>query len=176
MDVKLTQEAEMTDSPWQLPQYRSHRVVQAAKIEEIRALETPHQYELVFADGQGKAKVTGEWISNRGAEEGGYYVLYEDGYESWSPAEAFEEGYTPLSESPESYRLTDEVREELVTRFTYHAPKGDQTERYSEIRQMASDFARRVLRMTPQSREQSLFLTHVETAVMWANAAIARRE
>lgn len=25
---------------------------------------------------------------------GGYYVVYEDGYESWSPAEAFEKGYT----------------------------------------------------------------------------------
>ena len=27
-------------------------------------------------------------------EAGGYYVRYPDGYESWSPAEAFEEGYT----------------------------------------------------------------------------------
>lgn len=27
---------------------------------------------------------------------GGYYVRYQDGYESWSPAEAFEEGYTRI--------------------------------------------------------------------------------
>jgi hypothetical protein len=29
---------------------------------------------------------------------------------------------------------------------------------------------------TPESREQSLALTNLEQAVMWANAAIARRE
>jgi|HubBroStandDraft_4_1064222.scaffolds.fasta_scaffold00019_28 hypothetical protein len=27
---------------------------------------------------------------------GGYYVRYADGFESWSPAKAFEEGYTRL--------------------------------------------------------------------------------
>lgn len=27
---------------------------------------------------------------------GGYYVRYEDGFESWSPAKAFEEGYTRI--------------------------------------------------------------------------------
>ena len=26
----------------------------------------------------------------------GYWVLYEDGWQSWSPAKAFEEGYTKL--------------------------------------------------------------------------------
>jgi len=28
---------------------------------------------------------------------GGYYVLYEGGYESWSPAQEFEDGYTDIS-------------------------------------------------------------------------------
>lgn len=27
-------------------------------------------------------------------EAGGYYVVYDDGYKSFSPAKAFEEGYT----------------------------------------------------------------------------------
>lgn len=27
---------------------------------------------------------------------GGYYVLYEDGFASWSPAKSFEEGYTQI--------------------------------------------------------------------------------
>ncbi|MFA4826592.1 MAG: hypothetical protein WC593_15695 [Methanoregula sp.] len=27
---------------------------------------------------------------------GGYYVLYVDGFESWSPAKAFKEGYTRI--------------------------------------------------------------------------------
>jgi xanthine/CO dehydrogenase XdhC/CoxF family maturation factor len=29
---------------------------------------------------------------------GGYYVLYEDNFESWSPAKAFEEGYTRIDD------------------------------------------------------------------------------
>ena len=32
------------------------------------------------------------------SKSGGYYVRYPDGYESWSPAEAFEEGYTLVDE------------------------------------------------------------------------------
>jgi hypothetical protein len=33
-----------------------------------------------------------------------------------------------------------------------------------------------ILDLTPESREQSLAITHLEQATMWANAAIARRE
>jgi hypothetical protein len=37
------------------------------------------------------------------------------------------------------------------------------------------DFATVVLEATNDSREQSLAVTHIEDAVMWANAAVARR-
>jgi len=30
-------------------------------------------------------------------EVGGYYVVYADGYKSFSPAQAFEEGYTRVN-------------------------------------------------------------------------------
>lgn len=67
-------------------------------------------------------------------------------------------------------------RDELATRFTYHAPTGDQPDRYNKLRAMAFAFAEEIVEMTPQSREQSLALTRLEGCVMWANAAIARRE
>ena len=35
-------------------------------------------------------------VAPRAPEVGGYYVVYEDGYKSFSPAGAFESGYTPL--------------------------------------------------------------------------------
>lgn len=66
--------------------------------------------------------------------------------------------------------------QELETRFTYHAPKGDQPARYVELRDAAKTFAELIVAKTPVSREQSLALTDLEQAVMWANAAIARRE
>jgi len=67
---------------------------------------------------------------------------------------------------------------ELYKRFTYHAPKPElqQAERYEKIRGMAKDYAKELLALTPESREQSLALTHLEEAVFWANAAIARNE
>jgi hypothetical protein len=39
-----------------------------------------------------------EDLKHRGGDNpvGGYYVRYENGFESWSPAKAFEEGYTKI--------------------------------------------------------------------------------
>jgi hypothetical protein len=47
-------------------------------------------------------KVEGAWIikhspSQQADGSYGYYVVYEDGYASWSPTKAFEEGYTEIS-------------------------------------------------------------------------------
>ena len=60
--------------------------------------------------------------------------------------------------------------------FTYHAPKGDQPERYTALRKMGKDLAEQIMYKTPQGREQSLALTKLEEAIFWANAAIARNE
>ena len=65
---------------------------------------------------------------------------------------------------------------ELDKRFTYHAPKGDQAERYTALRASARLFAMAIVSNTPESREQSVALTNLEQAVFWANAAIARNE
>lgn len=66
--------------------------------------------------------------------------------------------------------------EELANRFTYHAPREDQIERYEGIRAKGLLFALEVFGSCPESRERSLALTKIEEAVMWANAAIARNE
>lgn len=65
---------------------------------------------------------------------------------------------------------------DLDNRFIYHAPKGNQVERYQTIRDKAKELAELVVADTPSSREQSLALTNLEQAVFWANAAIARNE
>ena len=64
---------------------------------------------------------------------------------------------------------------ELETRFTYHKPTGNQPVYYEEIRGRAHELAFRLLDVCPESRELSLAITKLEEAVMWANAAIARR-
>lgn len=60
--------------------------------------------------------------------------------------------------------------------FQYHAPKGTQQDRYVAIRAKAKELAALIQDSTPSSREQSVALTNVQQAVMWANAAIAINE
>lgn len=65
---------------------------------------------------------------------------------------------------------------EIETRFTYHPPRdAEQRATYERIREQAKAFALYIALNTPESREQSLALTKLEEAVMWANAAVARR-
>jgi hypothetical protein len=60
--------------------------------------------------------------------------------------------------------------------FTYHKPKDDQPERYEKIRAEARNLALFINENVPESREKELFFTHLETAIFWANAGIARNE
>jgi len=71
--------------------------------------------------------------------------------------------------------LTKKQVKDLANRFTYHPPQGDQTERYEVLRNTGLALAEQIMGLTPPSREQSLALTNVEQAIMWANAAIARQ-
>ena len=74
------------------------------------------------------------------------------------------------------YEIPEAMRERLMKDFSYHPPKDDQVSRYEHIRGQAHWFACVISGNTPPSREQSLALTALEEAVMWANAAIARNE
>ena len=65
---------------------------------------------------------------------------------------------------------------DLANRFTYHAPKNGQAERYQQIRDAAHELAKLLNAECPESREKSLAVTHLEDSVMWANASIARHE
>jgi hypothetical protein len=72
--------------------------------------------------------------------------------------------------------MTREEFEDITRRFTYHAPKEGQQEKYNSLRSQALTLAASIMEKTPSSREQSLAITKLEEAVMWANAAIARHE
>lgn len=77
----------------QLPKYKCHKEVQAFKITNIKLIE-PNTARL---SGEGfKVTVSDDYIEKHKPHIGGYYVVYEDGYESFSPAKAFEAGYTRL--------------------------------------------------------------------------------
>lgn len=82
-----------------LPQYRSHKVVGALKIKMIEFLgvDCSHSHQAVFEeDGFDPLPLTHDEVYTKKFAAGGYLVVYEDGYRSFSPAKAFEEGYTKI--------------------------------------------------------------------------------
>lgn len=68
----------------------------------------------------------------------------------------------------------DSMNPEIEKRFTYHAPKPGQPEKYVQLRDKCKELAYLIDELCPDSREKSLALTKIEAASMWANAAIAR--
>lgn len=74
--------------------YQCHKQVEAAKIVNIAInLTVPHTQPVLHFEGGAFVAVTENFILKHKPEVGGYYVKYADGYESFSPAKAFEEGY-----------------------------------------------------------------------------------
>lgn len=65
---------------------------------------------------------------------------------------------------------------QIENNFKYHSPKNGQAEKYEAIRTKAKDLAYLIDDMCPNSREKSIAMTELETAVMWANASIARMD
>jgi hypothetical protein len=63
---------------------------------------------------------------------------------------------------------------DISRRFTYHAPQPDQIEKYVRIRDTAAAFARLINELAPNNREKSMCISHLDAAVMNANASIAR--
>jgi len=81
----------------ELPKYRSHKEVWAVKIKNVLTNAQMSDGAIVPEDeGYGSIPVSGEYLQKHLPSPGGYYVVYPDGYKSWSPAEAFESGYTRL--------------------------------------------------------------------------------
>ncbi len=74
------------------------------------------------------------------------------------------------------YTISEDEAKRRDNNMVYHAPLSDQVARYAHIREEAKRFYDVLLHNCPRSRELSVALTELETAVMWANAAIARNE
>jgi hypothetical protein len=93
----------------EMPRYKCHKEVWALKIAEIRGQsesikptiqeleEILARSEIVPADeGFAPFPVDAEYMRKHKPQVGGYFVVYKDGYKSYSPAQAFEEGYARI--------------------------------------------------------------------------------
>ncbi|MHA7814035.1 MAG: hypothetical protein ACX94C_11680 [Phycisphaerales bacterium] len=85
-------DADLAPEP-EIPLYQCHKKVGALKIESARVL--PRGTQLRFTDERfGPRTMPKGWGEKHRPKAGGYLVFYTSGYVSYSPAEAFEDGYT----------------------------------------------------------------------------------
>lgn len=82
-----------------LPLWQSHKQVRADKIAEIRKDSEGSSQDWILECGQ-VIRGAHKLVRPNGPAPacGDYFVRYVDGYESWSPASAFEDGYTRIVE------------------------------------------------------------------------------
>ena len=85
-----------------MPKYKCHKEVWALRIRNVYTKSEPGQDHLestflsFMDDNYADIEVDEEYISKHLPQIGGYYVVYKDGYKSFSPANSFEEGYTKI--------------------------------------------------------------------------------
>ena len=111
--------------PNQLPEWQCHKKVWAFKIFNILERKGETGYvSYVLSDGASAVVyVSMEYVEKHKPEVGGYYVRYQDGYESYSPAGAFEEGYSliideqPKSIKPQGDSAPGESKETIIARM-----------------------------------------------------------
>lgn len=95
----------------EMPKYKCHKEVWALKIKEVQLdieearkenRETTGGAVIVPKDeGCAPFNVDAAYVRKHSPQPGGYYVVYEGGYKSFSPAEAFEKGYTKTKTAEE---------------------------------------------------------------------------
>ena len=114
-----------------MKKYVSHKVVEAAMIKSFHIVNntdedggnsTPRGWRLWLKGEEDAIIVPPEFFARGGPDSGdsdlGYLVQYADGYQSWTPAEPFEDGYTLMDVveedsqyAPHEQRVVDERNE-----------------------------------------------------------------
>jgi hypothetical protein len=107
-------------SKMKMPRYKCHKEVFALKVMQIEEIISNDNYNnsctIIPEAPYEKFTVDGDYRNKHNPVVGGYYVLYDDGYESFSPQKAFEDGYTLIPESNIEPKIDkDNTHEEIVT-------------------------------------------------------------
>lgn len=131
----------------QLPQWTSHKTVEGFKIaniiaqprgtaagnvlepEEVKVPRSDGRVDIMFSamfteyvltdeTGEFSAVVSDGYMEKHGPYLDGYYVRYSDGYESFSPPDAFEDGYVQKGKRRVLHILVDENIQPTVDDMT----------------------------------------------------------
>lgn len=103
--------SEKGDFP-KLEKYKCHKIVDALRIVGVN-----NEYrELWFENYESPIVRSKEYFDKHKPVSGGFYVVYRDGYESFSPGDAFESGYTKIN--PKIEALKEEAKKVMINILT----------------------------------------------------------
>ena len=80
----------------EMPKYKCHKEVWALKIKEIEFESDGSATITPGEENYQPFKVGANYVHKHKPQTGGYYVVYSDGYASFSPSDAFESGYARI--------------------------------------------------------------------------------
>jgi len=152
--------------------YQSHKIVEAARITEFNSQES--QYTVVFEDGTDMAlsnydgaRILKMAIDSGGTVNGGWLMVYKDGYVSWSPSEAFDEGYDLVQPSSGKSAIAGyrELTEAEISDMNYVKNIGKEIGDVVEL--LRNDFDH-------DQRWVSLGATHFQQGLMCLTRSIAK--
>jgi hypothetical protein len=103
-EMNEAKDCEQAQGSREMPRYKCHKEAWALKIAAID--QAPADQEKVCAlgdwyitpadEGYGRVLVGHDFVLKHNPQVGGYYVVYDDGYKSYSPAAPFEAGYSRI--------------------------------------------------------------------------------
>jgi hypothetical protein len=92
----------------QLPLYQCHKQVRACKIARVHVSQGRDEDEIFLIPEKANLmpiEIHVDFFDKHRPKPGGYYIVYADGYESFSPAEVFEAGYSLIPEDDDTQIL-----------------------------------------------------------------------
>lgn len=153
--------------------YKSHKTVEAAK---IKAAERGGDGRLHLAlEDAGTVRVSYDDAPRFRISEAdlGYYVVYPDGYVSWSPSKAFEEGYTEVGAHEglpvAGYQKQSDENVQLVNGF-----KEDEERILRKLDSLSDDAKTEAAGIIIDHRWMTIGRTQLEQAFMAINRSIFR--
>lgn len=158
-----------------MQKYQSHKIVEAGKIVALEGgpsgalvqMEGNFVAELDFETYQRFTNMIAAAMPDGEGNDLGYFVLYADGYQSWSPSKAFEEGYDLLQPSSGKSKIAGyrELTEAEIDMMNNVKLRGlDLGQLVEELRGMEE----------LDQRWVSLGATHLQQGLMALTRAIAR--
>lgn len=183
ISASLEEPMEQPEKQQELPKYRSHKIVSAVKIADVSTRDG--LVAITPADGglspflpcdQWRERVPPAVLDGMIDADLGYFVRYADGFESWSPSKAFEEGYARVAvvqggEAPPALHQALPVK-------GYSPQSGTATDAVNANKVLEEQCLRQLeairddARLEADGRSLALAITKLQEAFMWANRAI----